>query len=425
MKLDIKKLPNSQLELTVELSSPEVEKYYDQAAKNLSQDLKISGFRPGYVPKNIVIQQIGKEKFWQETASLALSQSYVKAVLEHKIEAVGRPEIQIIKIAAGNPFIYKAKVDILPEILLPDYRKIKVKKKEVKLDPKEIEKILSNLQKSRATFKKVDHKAQLGDSVEIDFKTYLNKVPIDHGESKNQPLILGEKKFVPGFEDKLLGMREGDKKEFILRFSKDYFQKNLANRDVEFAVEMKKIEERILPKLDDDFAKKLGKFKNFSDLKEKVQENLRFEAEQKEKERHEVEIANKISEKIEFEAPQILVDGEVEKMINELEEMVKASGGEFEKYLQHIKKTKDGLKKEFRGRAEKRVKIGLILRAIAKKEKIGVKEEEVEKEQKHTLKHYQHDPKTMEKIQSDEYKDYLRSLIQNRKVFEFLEKITS
>lgn len=424
MKLDIKKLPQSQLELTVEISALEVEKYYNQAARNLSQNLKKPGFRPGHIPIKIVEQEVGRERFWQEAASEALKKSYVKIILDNKIEAIGSPRIQIIKIAPKNSFIYKAIVSVLPKIELPDYQKIKVKKKKVNIKQEEVAKSLLNLQKTRAKYKKVERGAKIGDAIEIDFKTYLNSIPIESGESKNHPLILGEGNFVSGFEDKLIGMKTGEKKEFILRFPKDYYQKNLADRNVEFRVEMKKIEERILPNLDDNFARSLGKFKDLVDLKDKLFQNLKEEAEQKEKDRCDLEIMEKIAGKTDFELPETLIKGEVRKMIEELKNMVLASGGDFEKYLEHIKKTKEDLNRDFRSRAEKRVKIGLILREIARKEKINVQGEEIEKERKRTLEHYQHDPKIMEKIQSKEYEDYLRSLIQNRKVFEFLEKIT-
>lgn len=423
MKFDLKKLPKSELEMNVEVSVSEVEKCYEKAARNLSADLKIPGFRPGHVPAKVVLRQVGEERFWQEAATSALSQTYVKIIFDHKIEAIGRPQIQIIKIAPKNPFVYRARVFVLPEISLPDYRKIRVKKREVRTDPKEVARLLSNLQKSRAKFKTADRGAKMGDGVEVDMKTYLDKVPIDHGENKNYPLILGEGKFVPGFEDKLIGMKAGEKKEFVLRFPKNYHKKNLSDRDVEFVVEMKKVKERELPNLDDNFARSLGRFKDLADLKEGLAKNLKSEAEQKENDRFQLEAVEKILEKTKFEAPEILVESETEKMIKDLERMVKASGGEFEKYLLGIKKTVEDLKKDFQKQAEKRVKTGLILREVAKREKISVSAEEVEREQKREMGHWQHDPETIKKIESEEYRDYLFGLIQNRKVFEFLERV--
>lgn len=423
MEVEIKKLPKSQVELTIELPPLEIEKYLDSAAKNISKETNIPGFRRGYAPKEIVQQHVGKISLWEEAAKLAVRKTYPKAIIDNNIKAIGQPNIQITKLAPENPLVYKAKVAVLPCFTLPDYRKMKVKKRKVEVKPAEVERLIRNLQKSRAKFKKVDRPAKINDAVEIDFKTYLNKVPIDRGESKNHPLILGENKFVPGFEEKLIGMRKGDKKEFTLRFPKDYYQKDLANRDVEFKVEMKSVQERELPKIDDEFAQSLGRFKDLADLKSKLTDNLKQEKEMKEKSRFEMEMLQKIADQTEMEIPEVLIQAEIEKMINELKDMVKASGGEFDKYLKSIKKTEEDLKDEFKDRAKERVKYGLILREIAQKEKIKTDDQEVEQERQRTLAHYQHDKEMMEKIQSEEYKEYIRGLIQNRKVFAFLTKV--
>lgn len=422
MKVDIQKLPESQIELKIEVSVSEFEKYLDQAAKNISKNLNIPGFRPGMAPREVLKRYVDEFKLWQEAANLALPQTYVKALVDNKIEAIGKPKIRIEKLAPKNPFIYTATIAVLPTFTLPDYKKIKVKRKKVLVKPKQVEDLIKNLQRSRAKLYQVKRAAQMGDVVEVDFKTYLNKVPIEHGESKNHPLVLGEGRFVAGFEENLVGMKCGDKKEFILRFPKNYHQKNLANRDVEFKVEMKSIKERKLPKINDEFAKSLGKFKDLKELREQLRKNLLHEGEEKERKRYEAEIIDKIAAKTEIEIPNVLITGEVEKMIDELKDMVLASGAEFDKYLENIKKTEDDLRKDFRGQAEKRVKAGLILREIAKREKIEISDAEVEEERKRTLEHYQHDERIMKKIQTEEYKEYVRGLIQNRKVFALLRK---
>ena len=235
-------------------------------------------------------------------------------------------------------------------------------------------------------------------------------------------LVISEGQFVPGFEEKLIGMKVGDKKEFKIRFPKEYHQKNMADRDVDFKVEMKKVSERELPELNDEFAVTCGKFKDMKDLKQRLEENLVTETEEKEKTRLETELVEKISEKTDLEIPQMLVDGEVEKMIGELKNMVTSSGGEYSKYLESIKKTEEEMKKEFQKRAEKRVKFGLILREIAKAEKIEATDNELKEEREKTMAKYQHDEKVMKQIQSPQYEDYMKNLIQNRKVFEYLTK---
>lgn len=423
MKLEIRRLPKSKVELFFEVKANELEPYLNQAAKNISKKISIPGFRPGHAPRNIIEKEVGEFRLWEEAARIALPRIYVKAILDNKLEAIGQPEIKIEKLAPKNPFIFRATVALLPQFSLPDYRKIKVKKRKIIIKKEQVDNLMKSLQKSRAKLVPVNRAARAGDAVEIDFKTYLNKVPVEHGESKNHPLVISEGRFVPGFEDKLIGMKVGDKKEFSIRFPKNYHQKNLAGRDVEFKVEMKKISERKLPEINDEFAKSLGKFKNLSDLKEKLEKNLYLEAEEKENSRLQEEMIEKILLKTHIEIPEVLILGEIEKMLEELKDMVSMAGGEYDKYLQSIKKTEEELRKDFRIQAEKRVRVGLILRSIAKKEKIEVSDEEAKAEQKKTLEHYQYDRKIMEQIQSEDYKEYLKGLIRNRKVFKRLAEL--
>lgn len=423
MKTQSKKLEKSQLELVFELEVGEVEKEFEATAKSLSQEMKVSGFRPGHVPLAIVKKQIGEEVFWQEAAMAALRKAYVKYILDNKVEAIGRPEIEITKVAPNNPFVFKAKVAILPHFDLPNYSQIKAKKREIKIEEKEIEKTLGDLRKSRSIFNIVKRPAKNGDRAVINFKARLNKVVVEHGEGRDTPITIGEKKFVPGFEENLIGTSAGEKKNFSVRFPKEYFQKNMADKDVDFEVEVLRIEEIVLPLIDDAFAKTLGKFASLSELKKRLEDNLKHEAEDKEKMRYEEEILDRLLEKTTVELPEVLVESELDKIIGEIKGMVESSGGEYNAYLASIKKTEDDLRKEFRVRAEKRAKASLILRAVAQKEKINASEEEVEKEVNLALVRYQHDPEMAKKIQSEEYHSYLHGIIENRKVFDFLKNV--
>lgn len=422
MKVEVKKLPKCQAELSISVDASEMEPYLEQAVRDISQNLNIPGFRKGHAPRNIVEKEVGDFALLEQASRRAVVKFYVQAITDKKIEAIAQPEIKMEKLVPGNPLEFKATVSYLAEFSLPDYKKLSIKKKEPKIEKKKVEEMLENLRKSRAKTTEVKREAKLGDAVEVDFKTYLNKVPVDNGESKNHPLVLGEGQFIPGFEDKLVGMKTGDKSEFTLRFPKKYHQKNLADRDVEFKVEMKKVSERELPEINDEFVKSLGQFKDLKELKAKFEENLVKEAQQKEKTRLEEAMLDKIAEKTELDIPEVLVNGEIDKMVSELKGMVQSSGGEFNKYLESIKKTEEEMRKEFRDKAFKRAKFGLILREIAKLEKIEADDKEVDEERKKTSVQYQHDEKAMKQIQSKEYEDYIRTLIQNRKVFEHLVK---
>lgn len=422
MQVEVKKLPKSKVELNISVEAKELEPYLEQAAKDISQSISIPGFRKGHVPRHMVEKEVGTFSLWEQASRKAIVKFYAQAIEDKKIEAIAQPEVKVEKLVPNNPLQFKATVSYLSDFKLPDYSKMSVKKKAVKVDEKKVDEMIENLRKSRAETSEVKREAKKGDAIEVNFKTYLNKVPVDRGESKNHPLIIGEGQFVPGFEDKLIGMKAGDKSEFTLRFPKEYHQKNLADRDVEFKVEMAKVSERKLPEINDEFAKSLGQFKDLKNLRAKMEENLKKEEEQKEKSRLEEEMLKKIAEKTEMEIPEVLVQGEIDKMMAELKNMVAASGGEYEKYLESIKKTEEDLKKDFKSKAEKRAKFGLILREIAKQEKIKAEDSEIEEERKKTLASYQYDKKAIEQIQSKQYEDYIRTLIQNRKVFEHLVK---
>lgn len=423
MKVETKKLPKSKIELSISIEAKEMEPYLEQAVKDISQNLSIPGFRKGHAPRHIIEKELGTFALWEQASRKAIIKFYVQAITDKKIEAISQPKVKVEKLVPDNPLVFKAVVSYLSEFDLPDYNKMNVKRKEVKIEKKKIDEMIENLRKSRAKTTEVKRGAKKNDAVEINFKTYLNKVPVDKGESKNHPLVIGDGQFVPGFEDKLIGMKAGDKSEFTVRFPEKYHQKNLADRDVEFKIEMVKVSERKLPEVNDEFVKSLGQFKNLKNLKEKLEENLKKEEKQKEKSRLEEEMLSKIAEKTEIEIPKILVQGEIDKMVTELKNMVAASGGEYNKYLESIKKTEEDLKKDFKGKAEKRAKYGLILREITKQEKIKAEDSEVEEEKKKTLASYQHDKKVIEQIQTKEYENYIRTLIQNRKAFEHLVKV--
>lgn len=422
MKVDKKELEKSQIELKIEASLQEMEPYIETAVQQISKNVNVPGFRPGKAPRNMIEKQVGEFKLWEEAVRVALPKLYTQALLDQKLEAIGQPEINLEKIAPGNPLVFTAKIAVLPNIELPDLKSIKVKSKKHKVDNKKIDDTIKNLQNSRAKLAQVDREAQKGDAVEVNFKTYMDKIPVDQGESKNHPVVIGEGYFVPGFEDNIIGMKAGDKKDFTIKFPEKYHKKEMAGKDIEFAVEMIKVQKRELPELNDDFAKSLGQFKNIDDLKKNIKNNLELEDKNKEKQRLEMEIMNAISEKSKIEMPEVLINIETEKMLGELKDSVTSQGGEFDKYLESIKKSEDNLREEFKEKAEKRAKFGLILREISKQEDIKATDKETEDEIKLTLERYQHDKDMMKKIQSDEYKEYAQGLIVNRKTFEFLRE---
>lgn len=422
MKVTKKILPASKIQLEIEIEPAEMEKYFDQAVKKVAHEVDIPGFRPGKAPRKVLESKIGKNRIFEEAANIALTKSYAEAVVKEKISVVGEPEVKIKKVALGESFNYEAFLTVLPEFKLPEIEKIKVKRQKVAVSEKDIAASLKQLQKSRAKIKAVDREARSGDQVEIDFKTYLGKVPVENGESKNHPLTLGESNFVPGFEEKLSGLKKAAKTEFTLKFPKDYHQKHLAAKDVRFEVTMKEVRKKELPALDDAFAKSLGEFKDLADLKKKVSENLKLEKEQKEEERLETEILKALLAQTNFFVPEALVKNEQQKMLDETRHMIESQGGKLEQYLEGLKKTKEQILEGFKSKAEERVKVALILREIGLQKEIKVSKEELEKEIAEQVTRYQYSPEIAARLQTAEYRDYYRGILRNRKVNEYLKE---
>lgn len=424
MKTELKKLPRGQVELTIELSVAEYQPFLEQAAKKISETTKIPGFRPGKANFELIKQKVGEAEIWQQALEPAVQKTFLKALDEQKLITVGSPQIDIIKLAPQNPVIYKATINLLPKVELGNYKKIKITKKPVEVKEETIKKALTNLQKMRAKETLVNRKAQKGDKVEIDFETFLDKIPLDHGKNKKFPLVIGETTFIPGFEDQLIGLSENETKSFQLKFPENYHQKNLAGRLVDFKVKMNAVYNLELPPLNDNFAKGLGQFQTIKEVEEKIEENLKTDAERKENQRLEEEIIEKIIDQSKFEEiPDILIDSEAKKMVEELEHNLSHQSLKFEDYLAHLKKTKEDLILDFVPQAIKRVKSAIIIRKVRETENIEVANTEIEDEIQKTLEAYDNDSEIKKNITQPAYRDYLRNILAARKVMDYLKSV--
>ncbi len=426
MNVNINQKENNKIELEVEVPAPEMKMYFDSAASELSKDMDIKGFRPGKVPANIVEREKGSQVLYNQAANIAIQKTLPKILLEKDLDVIGQPEISVNKIASGGPMEYKAIFSTIPEVKLGKYKGLKIKKKKPKVESKEIDQSLEYLQQSRAKISTVDRPAKKGDRVEIDFVTRnQDKSKVEGGESKNHVLNLGEGKFIPGFEKKLEQMKAGEKKNFSLKVPQDWPQKNLAGKQLNFEVKLNTVQERNLPQISDEFAKSLGNFQSLDQLKENIKKGISKEKQQKEDQRIKMELIKKAAENAEMEIPEVLIDSELNKMVQELKANVQKMGLEFNKYLQQIKKSTEDLKGEWKQQAKQRVKTALTLNAIAKQENIQASDEEIEQKMNEVLKNYPDPEEAKKKIDLNALKNYTKNAIKNEKVFQLLEREAS
>jgi trigger factor len=424
--MEIKKLPKSQIEIKLVVPAEELEKFIILTAEEFSKDLKIPGFRPGKVPRNIVEKNVGSEKILAHAAEKAIKKSYVDYIAKNKVEAIGEPQITITKIARGNDLEYKAVVSIMPEIELGDYRKQAQGIKEdqiAEIKSEDLQKELEYLQKSRAKLITVTREAKVGDRVEIDFDVLVDGKEIEGGSSKNHPLTIGENYFIPGFEENLVGMKEGETKEFNLNFPKDYHKKELAEKSAIFKVKIKLVQEKQLPEINDEFAKSLGNFENLERLKASILDGMKMEQKRKNEEKWRQDVLEKIIADVEVEIPHILLENELNKMMAEFEHNIAGMGMKFDDYLASIKKSREEIRKGWNENAGKRVKSSLALNRIAHLENIKPESSEIEEEMNKTLSYLKSQADVKNDIDAEALYNYTKNVLANEKVFQFLKNL--
>ncbi len=422
MDYKIEEVSKSKREIEVTVSPQDMEKYLEEAARKLSSEIEIKGFRPGKAPLNVVKDAVGEERVWHEACHEAINGTYPEVVKKEALEVISAPDVEIVKMVANEPLVYKASVSIVPEVTLPDYKakakKVLSEKKKIEVNPKEIETAIESIRSSRAKTVKVSREAKNGDEIVITFQGKVDGIAQEGLKGEKMPILLGETKFIEGFEDALLGMKEGEKKNFTVKvpFTED------SEKDVEFDIEVVSVNERELPETNDEFARSLGDFSGIDDLKKKIGDNIVAEKEGKENERIRVKMIEVISEETSVDVPQPLIERETENMVQEFKEQFAQSGGSFEDYLAKSKKTEEQIREEWKGQAEKRIIASLILQEIAKKEKIEAEEEELE-EQSIAYLNRIGDEKARNSIDRDKLKTYLADIIRNDKVFRMLESL--
>ncbi|MBT6691689.1 trigger factor [Candidatus Parcubacteria bacterium] len=422
MQITKKDLGKGEVELTIEVSLEELKPHLENAAISLSKKHKVPGFRPGKAPLDLIKNKFGDMALYQEALDAAISDSFYKAVTREKLQTVGQPKINVDKMAPDNPLIYKAVVALLPKVTLGEWQKISVTKKEVKAEDSDINKTLEQLQTMNVKETVAERVAKKGDKVELDFEVYLDKVIIEGGKNPKYPIVIGESKMIPGFEEHIIGLKTGDKKEFELKFPAKYFQNNLAGKLATFKIKVLQVFDRELPKIDDGFAKGVG-FEDLAKLKKQLVDNITQDKQSREKQRVESESIQEIVKTSEFsDLPELLIDNEIHKMIHELEHNITSQGMDMAGYLKSINKTHDDLHKDFRVQATERVKAALVLRQLATEEKITADDKEVEAEIAKQKETYKDNKQALQNIENTGHKQHMANMITNQKIIELIAK---
>lgn len=423
MQNTIKNLEKSQKEISVAIPADEMKKYVEKATDEFVESIELDGFRKGKAPKELVVQKVGMEKIYEEAAHIAIEDSYMEVLKANpEIIPLGNPKAEITKLAPDNNFEYKMMIFVMPSVKLGDYKNISAKKDVNKIEDKQVEDEIKALQKRKAAYITKDEPVQQGDRVEIDFEVRVGGVKIEGGESKNHPLVIGEGKFIPGFEDQLVGMKKDEVKEFELKFPEDY-KADLAGKAANFKVTMDLVQKVEMPEINDEFAQSFGDIKSLQELKENIRKNMEHEEGHRAEHELEHKLLDAVVKDLEVEIPDVLVDSEINNMLAEFKGNLAQAGMDFEQYLKSVNATVEGIKEEWKPVATNKVKEHLAVREIALQEDIKASDEEITQKVDETLKYYPNGEEIRGKIDMHRFRDYVAGDILREKVMEFLKDV--
>ena len=422
MKTKVKKLSDSRVEVTVTLDAKDLSSASEKALEKLAKEVKVEGFRKGKVPMEVARKFIPENDLNAETADIAIRTTVFNAFVENDKKPLNLPGATVTKYVPGEVLEYTAEADIIPEVKLGDYKKLEVKKDETKIGEKEIKNVLDNLASSMAEKKVTKRAAKLGDEVVIDFVGKKGGEAFQGGSAKDYKLLLGSKTFIPGFEDGVVGHEPGDNFELKLTFPKDYGMKDLAGVKTTFEVLLKQINEVVKPEINDEFATKVGPFKDLKALKDDIKKNLTAQAEHQNTEKFKNDLVEALVKKSTVPAPEILIDDQMRIIRDDVTRNASSQGLAFEDYLERAGETVEHWEKEARKIAEQRVKGSLALQQLAVKEKITVSDDEVSAKIAELKDVYKKSPEALKQLKDPNVKMDIKNRLTVEKTLDYLVK---
>ena len=368
----------NEVKLTFNIEAEKFEEAMKKVYTKTAKYFNIPGFRKGKAPMQLVERQYGSAIFYEDAFNELVPDIYDEAIKENKIEAVSRPNIDIVQMEKGKELIFTATVETKPEVELGKYKGIEIKKIEYTTTDKDIEHELGHMAERNARLVTVeDRPVEKGDITTIDFEGSIDGVAFEGGKAENHELEIGSNTFIPGFEDQIIGMKLEEEKDVKVKFPDDYFAKDLAGKDAVFKVKLHEIKKKELPKIDDEFAKDVSEFDTISELKNSIKEKLDTENADRAKYETEEEAIKVVCDNTKLDIPSGMVELEIDNMMKDMETRLSYQGLTLNQYFQMMNRTEAEVRESFKDQAEKSIKSRLVLEAIVKAENFEVTSEEV------------------------------------------------
>lgn len=377
----MEKIDNHKVVFEIEVPQVEVKKALEKAYRKLAEKINIPGFRKGKVPRHILEARIGKEALLDEAFEVMASPAYAKALTENDVEPVSRPEIEVVTLAEDQPMVFKATVVAKPELVLGDYKGLKVSKNVEAVSEEKINEELETMRERHSKLVVAEGAAlQDGDFAIIDFKGFVDGEAFPGGEGAGYPLQLGSKTFIPGFEEQLIGAKAGEEVDVKVTFPAEYHATELASKEAVFKVTVQDVKRKELPAVDDDFVKDVSEFNSVEELKADIKNKLEKAAEEKADKEFRNEAIKQAVENSTVDIPQVMVEDRVDNMIEDMRVNLENRGMQLEQYMQYMNTSMDELREKYQEAALINVKTDMLLEAVAKAEKLEVQPEDIEAE---------------------------------------------
>lgn len=422
MSLQVEKLENNMAKLTIEVPAEELEKAIERAYQKSKNKISIPGFRKGKAPRKMIEQMYGREIFYEDAANILIPDVYEKELEECPEEVVSSPKIDVVQLEAGKPFIFTAEVALKPEVTLGKYKGVKVPKADTAVTDEEVNaEIDREREKNSRTVDVTDRAVQKGDIATIDFEGFVDGVAFEGGKGTDYPLTIGSGAFIPGFEDALMGAEVGKETEVNVTFPEDYQATELAGKAAVFKCTVNKLQEKLLPELDDEFVEEVSEESDTVDeYKEEVRKKLADRKEADAKNAKEDAVIEAVIADAKMDIPDAMVDTQQRQMVQDYAERLQSQGISMEQYMQFTGMTVQTLMEQVKPQAMKRIQSRLVLEAVAAAEKMEASEEDFEEEAKTMGEAYKMDADKVKELLGENGKKQVMQDICVRKAVEFL-----
>lgn len=423
IKTEVEESEKSKVILTVEVPFDELGEMIDRAYRNVTKSVKISGFRAGKAPRPIIDQMVGKEAVLHEAANDMVSTFYPQAVDSAGIEPVSMPRVEVVQLADKEPLVFKATVEVRPEVKLGDFNTLIIDEVEQTPVAEEVEKQLDRLRDKFATLEVIEGRAaKKDDFVLIDYEGYIDDKAFEGGRGSDYMLQLGSDTFIPGFEDQLIGAEIGSDAQVKVAFPEDYQAAEFAGAEAVFEVKVKEIKVKKQPKADDEFAKSVSKFETIKEWKADLTEKVTERQESERKTGLRARAIDKMVEASEVEPPEGMVAERVDEMVKDFsDKILEAQGMTLEKWSSEAGIEIDFLRDTYQKQALQSLKAELVVDALVKAEKIEASEEDVENELKKLAEGTNRDLNDLKKeINKRDGMNYLKEKLATNKAVDFL-----